>query len=119
MGLCTHWACPALTCRALPWHHLPCPAPPSPALPCPGVPTHLQVATRFCMVHVDTPADTCRQWNQERPAELAYCSEIFEDLAGRWAGGPGVQVVRPKLAGPMQGLGAWRGRGRSHRLVVG
>lgn len=43
----------------------------------------LQAATRYCMVHVDTPADTCRQWNAARPAEGAFSEAIFEDLAGR------------------------------------
>jgi protein KTI12 len=29
-------------------------------------------ATRYCMVHVDTPADTCRAWNQQRDAAEQY-----------------------------------------------
>jgi hypothetical protein len=36
------------------------------------------------MVHVDTPTDTCRQWNQARPASSSYSEEIFEDLACRF-----------------------------------
>lgn len=39
--------------------------------------------TRYCMVHVDTPADTCRQWNAARDGD-SYSEEIFEDLAGRF-----------------------------------
>lgn len=35
------------------------------------------------MVHVETPVESCREWNAARPAGGAYCREIFEDLAGR------------------------------------
>ncbi|KAL4432172.1 hypothetical protein ABPG77_005934 [Micractinium sp. CCAP 211/92] len=40
--------------------------------------------TRYCMVHVDTPVESCREWNAARPAEGAYSQEIFEDLACRF-----------------------------------
>ncbi|EFN54627.1 hypothetical protein CHLNCDRAFT_11683, partial [Chlorella variabilis] len=43
-----------------------------------------QAATRYCLVHVDTPPDTCRQWNQQRDAAGAYSEAIFEDLACRF-----------------------------------
>ncbi|KAI7843561.1 hypothetical protein COHA_002803 [Chlorella ohadii] len=43
-----------------------------------------QAATRYCMVHVDTPADVCREWNAARPAEGAFSDAIFEDLACRF-----------------------------------
>jgi len=53
-------------------------------LPAPWEALLLQVGTRYCLVHVDTSADTCRQWNRDRPEEAAYSEEIFEDLACRW-----------------------------------
>eukprot|EP01025_Chloroclados_australasicus_P068105 TRINITY_DN9449_c0_g1_i2.p1 TRINITY_DN9449_c0_g1~~TRINITY_DN9449_c0_g1_i2.p1 ORF type:complete len:292 (-),score=14.15 TRINITY_DN9449_c0_g1_i2:358-1233(-) len=42
------------------------------------------VGTRYCLVHVDTPVEVCRQWNAQRREEDAYQQEIFEDLAGRF-----------------------------------
>lgn len=38
------------------------------------------------MVHVDTPVDTCRQWNQQRSdgAAHSYSTAVFDDLAGRF-----------------------------------
>jgi hypothetical protein len=36
------------------------------------------------MVHVDTPPDTCREWNRQRGAAEGYTEPIFEDLAGRF-----------------------------------
>lgn len=46
----------------------------------------LQAATRYCVVHVDTPVETCRQWNAERQGP-SYESAVLEDLCGRceWA----------------------------------
>jgi protein KTI12 len=49
-------------------------------------------ATRYCMVHVDTPAETCKEWNSNRGGGGGsagangdkYCEEIFDDLAGRF-----------------------------------
>ncbi len=41
-----------------------------------------QAATRYCMVHVDTPVETCRQWNQERQGPK-YEEHVMEDLCGR------------------------------------
>ncbi|KAI3423881.1 hypothetical protein D9Q98_009715 [Chlorella vulgaris] len=40
--------------------------------------------TRYCLVHVDTPPETCRQCNQEREAASSYSETIFEDLACRF-----------------------------------
>lgn len=40
--------------------------------------------TRYCMVHVDTPVETCRSWNDARPEDQRYPPAIFEDLAGRF-----------------------------------
>jgi tRNA uridine 5-carbamoylmethylation protein Kti12 len=45
---------------------------------------YLQAGTRYCLVHVDTPPETCRQWNQEREAASSYSETIFEDLACRF-----------------------------------
>ncbi|KAI8467670.1 MAG: chromatin associated protein KTI12 [Monoraphidium minutum] len=42
------------------------------------------VGTRYCVVHVDTPVDTCREWNGSRPEAERYSSEIFEDLVRRF-----------------------------------
>ncbi|GBF97016.1 hypothetical protein Rsub_09813 [Raphidocelis subcapitata] len=42
------------------------------------------VATRYCVVHVDTPTDTCRAWNEARPEGERYSRQIFDDLAGRF-----------------------------------
>jgi len=36
------------------------------------------------MVHVDTPIETCRQWNEDRDAGKQYSTDIFNDLAGRF-----------------------------------
>ncbi|KAL4524623.1 hypothetical protein Ndes2526B_g06820 [Nannochloris sp. 'desiccata'] len=46
-------------------------------------------ATRYCMVHVDTPAETCEEWNETRVGSDVgvhdkYSVEIFDDLAGRF-----------------------------------
>jgi protein KTI12 len=41
------------------------------------------MATRYCMVHVDSPPALCRQWNQQRSGD-AYGTAVFEDLAGRF-----------------------------------
>jgi protein KTI12 len=41
-----------------------------------------QAATRYCMVHVDTPTEMCRTWNAAR-ATPSYEPDVFEDLAGR------------------------------------
>ena len=54
-------------------------------------------STRYCMVHVDTFVDVCRQWNterrkneheqeeqQEKQESCSYSDEIFEDLASRF-----------------------------------
>lgn len=60
----------------------------------------LQAATRYCMVHVDTPADTCRQWNAARPADGAFSEAIFEDLAGRWGRHAGAACA-------LAGCGGW------------
>lgn len=69
-----------------------------------------QVGTRYCMVHVDSPTDTCRQWNQQREADSSYSEPIFEDLAcrferpdsrNRWDSP--LFTLRPLLgSGPMQ-----------------
>ena len=40
-------------------------------------------ATKYCLVHVATPVETCREWNKERSGDT-FCSEIFEDLASRF-----------------------------------
>lgn len=42
-----------------------------------------QAGTRYCMVHVDTPAETCRGWNAGRGGD-AYAAEVFDDLASRF-----------------------------------
>lgn len=39
-------------------------------------------STRCCVVHVDTPVDTCRNWNESR-SDGVYTEETFEDLASR------------------------------------
>lgn len=39
-------------------------------------------STRCCVVHVDTPVDTCRSWNASRSDDV-YTEETFEDLASR------------------------------------
>ena len=39
--------------------------------------------TRCCLVNVDTPVDTCREWNSARPAEDMYQDDVFEDLVSR------------------------------------
>lgn len=60
----------------------------------------LQAATRYCLVHVDTPPDTCRQWNQQRDAAGAYSEAIFEDLACRWGhAGLGMAVLLVSTGG--------------------
>ncbi|KFM28800.1 KTI12-like protein [Auxenochlorella protothecoides] len=41
-------------------------------------------AVRYCMVHVDTPIETCRTWNEARPADARYATAVFADLAGRF-----------------------------------
>lgn len=35
------------------------------------------------MVHIDTPVETCREWNSARTGDK-YSPELFEDLAGRF-----------------------------------
>lgn len=40
-------------------------------------------ATRYAMVHVDTPVEMCRTWNNTRKGDT-YPSEIFEDLSNRF-----------------------------------
>eukprot|EP00892_Ulva_mutabilis_P006149 jgi/Ulvmu1/3906/UM018_0128.1 len=40
--------------------------------------------TKCCVLLVDTPIDTCRQWNAARPSEEAYSPEVFDDLASRF-----------------------------------
>lgn len=35
------------------------------------------------MVHIDTPIDTCKEWNAGRTGD-AYSPPIFEDLVGRF-----------------------------------
>ena len=45
-----------------------------------------QAATRYCVVHVDTPAETCRQWNSAREALAQYEERILDDLCGRSVG---------------------------------
>lgn len=44
------------------------------------------VATRYCMVHVDAPVESCRQWNAARAAAGGdtYSEAVFDDLAGRF-----------------------------------
>lgn len=42
------------------------------------------VPTRYCVVHVDTPPETCRKWNEARPPGERYSPHIFEDLARRF-----------------------------------
>jgi protein KTI12 len=52
-------------------------------------------ATRYCMVHVDTPAEISKEWNSNRKGNRnggsdggsgndKYCEVIFDDLAGRF-----------------------------------
>ncbi len=41
-------------------------------------------ATRSCVLHVDTPADLCRQWNRGRAEEAAYPPGVLDDLLGRF-----------------------------------
>jgi len=36
------------------------------------------------MVHVDTPAETCKEWNENRGGGDKYSEVIFDDLAGRF-----------------------------------
>ncbi|GAB4817560.1 hypothetical protein N2152v2_004606 [Parachlorella kessleri] len=43
-----------------------------------------QAATRYCVVHVDTPAETCRQWNSTREAPVQYEERLLDDLCGRF-----------------------------------
>lgn len=43
-----------------------------------------QAAARYCVLHVDTPAETCSRWNAERPEQERYSEAVFEDLAGRF-----------------------------------
>lgn len=40
-------------------------------------------ATRYAMVHIDTPVETCREWNELRNGD-SFPSDIFEDLATRF-----------------------------------
>jgi protein KTI12 len=40
--------------------------------------------TRYCMVHLETPAERCRAMNQERELSATYSEAVFEDLAGRF-----------------------------------
>lgn len=40
------------------------------------------VPTRYCVVHVDTPVEICRQWNDLRPEH--YTPNIFDDLVRRF-----------------------------------
>lgn len=54
-------------------------------------------ATRLCVVHVDTPVETCREWNRPRGAG-GYDETIFEDLASRWDCRPSGLAVHAVLA---------------------
>ena len=60
----------------------PCPPPHLPTHPT----TRAQAATRYCVVHVDTPAERCREWNEARAQSGAPCysAAVFDDLAGRF-----------------------------------
>lgn len=40
--------------------------------------------TRYCVVHVDTPAETCRAWNDSRPESDRYPATVFDDLVRRF-----------------------------------
>lgn len=40
-------------------------------------------ATRYCVIHVDTPAETCGQWNAQRAGD-AYSEEVMSDLLKRF-----------------------------------
>eukprot|EP00775_Hariotina_reticulata_P012545 gene12545-12678_t len=40
--------------------------------------------TRFVMVHIATPTNTCSCWNQQRPEQQRYSEAVFNDLAGRF-----------------------------------
>ncbi|KAF6252971.1 chromatin associated protein KTI12 [Scenedesmus sp. NREL 46B-D3] len=40
--------------------------------------------TRYVMVHVATPTQTCSEWNTARPDGQRYSDAVFQDLAGRF-----------------------------------